>query len=392
MDCCHRYYVLHRGRVRGTRYTSLRTRSERLWLMVVTLLVAVIGGGWFVYTHNGSIASWDRLLLQPAEASLDKGPRPPQTKSSHKTSAQDGLPQGMALGYFYDPGNQGNAAAMLQHYLPFLSGIIPFWYTINAGGYISGQTNPQVLQLAREHHLWTFALVENMAGQSVFGPLLNNRMASNRAIENMLTLVEDNGYDGVNLDWEGIAPSEQKAFTAFVAKLSETFHRHGYYVTLSVPAETGYQPGNSWTGAYNYPALAKSADLLMIMAYDQHWAGGSPGPIASPTWVKQVLNYSISVIPPSKIILGIPGYGYNWSSAGTQALSYQQARALEEQYTHKTGQNHFVYMQNGAIHSVWFEDTSSLLSKIQLVSGYELRGIALWRLGIEDPKMWNFLQ
>ncbi|HBQ96120.1 MAG: glycosyl hydrolase family 18 protein [Firmicutes bacterium] len=364
-----------------------------MWFVIIVALAAVAAFGGFIYTHNGVIASWDRLLLRPAETSLGiNGPRPQKQLYSPQTTSSDGLPQGMVLGYFYDPGNQGNATAMFQHYLPFLTGIIPFWYTINAQGYISGQTNPAVLQLARTHHLWTFALVENMAGQSVFGPLLNSRVASERAIDNMLTLVEDNGYDGVNLDWEGIAPSEQKAFTSFVADLSRVFHRHGYYVTLSLPAETGYQPGNSWTGAYNYPSLAKSADLLMIMAYDQHWAGGPPGPIASPAWVKRVLNYTISVIPPSKVILGIPGYGYNWSNSGTQALSYGQARSLEEQYTHKTGKNHFVYVENGAIHSVWFEDTQSLLAKIELVSGYELRGIALWRLGIEDPKIWNFLQ
>ncbi|WP_053959501.1 glycosyl hydrolase family 18 protein [Sulfobacillus thermosulfidooxidans] len=374
---------------------GIRHAYNRRPLVVVTaifLVIALIGG--LIYGQNSRvIASWDRLLLHPAEASIaltTTGPRP--QKTTQNSGPSDGLPPGMVLGYFYDPGNQGNATAMLQHYLPFLTGIIPFWYTINANGYISGQTNPAVLQIARQHHLWTFALVENMAGQSVFGPLLSNPVASQRAIENMLTLVEDNGYDGVNLDWEGMAPSEQEDFTQFVAHLSQVFHRHGYYVTLSLPAETSYQPTSSWTGAYNYPALAKSADLLMIMAYDEHWAGGSPGPIASPSWVKAVLNYTISVVPPSKVILGIPGYGYDWSNSGAIALSYGQAQSLEQQYTHETGKNHFVYVQNGAVHSVWFEDTQSLLSKIQLVSGYELRGIALWRLGIEDPKIWDFLQ
>lgn len=376
-----------------TRYTHMANGKRRSLIMIILMLVAMALTGSLIYSQSSQIiASWDRLLLRPAETSLRSGAGPRPHHSTSKTIPSDGLPQGMVLGYFYDPGNQGNAVSMLQHYLPFLTGIIPFWYTINAQGYINGQTNPTVLQLARQHNLWTFALVENMAGQSVFGPLLNSRVASNRAIENMLTLVEDNGYDGVNLDWEGIAPSEQQAFTKFVAHLARVFHRHGYYVTLSLPAETGYQPQNSWTGAYNYPALAKSADLLMIMAYDQHWAGGSPGPIASPSWVKQVLNYTISAVPPRKVILGIPGYGYDWSGSGAMALSYGQAQSLEQQYTHKTGQNHFVYMQNGTIHSVWFEDTQSLLSKIELVSGYEVRGIALWRLGIEDPKIWNFLQ
>ncbi len=369
-------------------------RKGRPGAVIAMIIGAIALLGLLMYAQNAPVvASWDRALLHPAEDALPLSAKKPGTAGAARTGVPaDGLPAGMVLGYFYDPGNQGNAAQMLQHYLPFLTGIIPFWYTVSANGSIAGQTNPAVLQLARQHNLWTFALVENMAGQSVFGPLLNSPQASSRAIENMLTLVEDNGYDGVNLDWEGIAPSEQTAFTAFVQHLSQVFHEHGYYVTLSLPAETSYQPNNSWTGAYNYSALAKSADLLMIMAYDEHYAGGSPGPIASPAWVKSVLNYTISAVPPQKIILGIPGYGYDWGGSGAVALSYGQAQVLEEQYTHQSGQNHFVYVQDGEAHSVWFEDTQSLLSKINLVSGYELRGIALWRLGIEDPKIWDFLQ
>lgn len=336
------------------------------------------------------ISSWDRAILGQAQ-SVVASPRataPPK----RSVGANGGLPAGMVLGYFYDPGNAGNAVTMLKHYLPFLTGIIPFWYTIYANGTISGQTNPQVLTLAAQHHLWTFALVENMAGQQVFGPLLNSPQARRRAIENLLTLVEVNGYDGINLDWEGIAPSERHAYSTFVQQLSGVFHQHGYYVTLSVPAETQSQPSNSWTGAYNYKKLGRYADLIMVMAYDQHWPGGSPGPIASASWVKQVLDYTISAVPPHKVILGIPGYGYNWGAHGATALSYFQAHTLSHQYHTKSGQNHFVYMKHGQLHSVWFENTQSVLSKIQFVGGYELRGIALWRLGIEDPKIWNFIQ
>jgi spore germination protein YaaH len=357
--------------------------------MVIVLSIAV------VLTSLGGIhiiTKLDKTILSGAEAPMQHSMVSAVPQHGVVRPPVNGLPAGMVLGYFYDPGNAGNAVAMLQHYLPVLTGIIPFWYTIYANGSISGQTNPSVLQLAQSHNLWTFALVENMAGQSVFGPLLHSDVARQRAIDNMLTLVEDNGYDGINLDWEGIAPSERSAFTSFVQQLCAVFHRHGYYVTLSLPAETSNQPYNGWTGAYNYPALAKSADLLMIMAYDEHYAGGSPGPIAAPSWVQSVLNYAISVIPPSKIILGIPGYGYDWGGSQTVALSYGQAESLKSQYGLNGSSNHFEYVQDGQVHTVWFENTSSFLSKINLVTGYELRGIALWRLGIEDPKIWNFLQ
>lgn len=372
-------------------------RAGQTWARPMAAVMMALALGLAVFISGAqllkAIQGWDRVLLKPAEVIVPGVPRLAEQRRAAVPANSDGLPPGMVLGYFYDPGNTGNAVQMLQHYLPFLTGIIPFWYTVNADGTVAGQTNPAVLRLAEQHNLWTFALVENMAGQSIFGPLLQDSRARLRAIDNMLTLVEANGYDGINLDWEGIAPEERHAFTTFVQQLCAVFHRHGYYVTLSLPAETANQPQNSWTGAYNYVKLGQYADLIVVMAYDEHWAGGSPGPIASPVWVKRVLDYTIHVVAPQKVILGIPGYGYDWAGRqGAVALSYGQAQALAQEYGSAANTNHFVYMQDGQVHSVWFENTTSLLNKIQLVSGYELRGIALWRLGIEDPKLWYFLQ
>lgn len=375
-------------------YKARMARGRVVGLAVLAIAAVLLMAGVPLTFWSGMIAGLDRGLLKSAEGPVAATKTVGfKSQVSRARAPVNGLPPGMVLGYFYDPGNAPGPVAMLKPYLSVLTGIIPFWYQINPNGSISGSTDPSVLKLADQHKLWTFALVENMAGQPVFGPLLNSPVARERAVENMLTLVEANGYDGVNLDWEGIAPSERNRFSTFVQELANTFHRHGYYVTLSIPAETQNQPNNSWTGAYNYQALGKAADLIMVMAYDQHYAGGTPGPIASPTWVKQVLDYTISVIPPSKIILGIPGYGYDWSGSGpASALTYYQAESLASQYGVSSNANHFVYMQGGQLHSVWFENTTSLLNKIDLVSGYELRGVALWRLGIEDPKMWYFLQ
>ncbi|MCY0900221.1 MAG: glycosyl hydrolase family 18 protein [Firmicutes bacterium] len=373
---------------------SIRQKRGRvlgLWASIAAIAIGVAVLQWPKWSRG--IERMDQLFLGvAAPRHAGQLSRVVDAPAPRQPELVNGLPPGMVLGYFYDPSGAASAVTMLRHYLPVLTGIIPFWYQINANGSITGSTEPAVLKLAQEHNLWTFALVENMAGQPVFGPLLNSPVARHRAIDNLLTLVEANGYDGVNLDWEGIAPEERHQLSTFVAELARTFHQHGYYVTLSVPAETANQPNNSWTGAYNYRALGRSADLLMIMAYDEHYAGGAPGPIASPAWVKEVLNYTISVVPPSKVILGIPGYGYDWSGSGpAAALSYGQAEALAQQYGAPNA-NHFVYIQDGEVHSVWFDNTSGLLAKIHLVSGYELRGIALWRLGIEDPKIWDFLE
>lgn len=366
-----------------------------LWFGVLAAILLLSGILWGasqrVAAWGGAISRWDQVLLRTQSSPPAAKPVAFSTSPSAQPTGPN-LPSGMVLGYYYDPGDPQGSLQFLQRYEGVLSGIIPFWYTVNAAGQIAGGTQTRVLTWAVAHHLWVFGLVRSQSGPQVLDQLLQNNTAEERAIAEMLTLVESNRFDGINLDWEGIDPRERNAFTQFVQRLSRTFHQHGYLVTLSLPAEVSNNPNDSWTGAYDYQALGRAADLVMIMAYDQHWAGGPPGPIASPSWVRQVLSYTISAIPPQKVILGIPGYGYDWSSNGAVALSYPQAVALQKQYDPSANGNHFVYVQDGAVHSVWFEDTASFLSKIGLVSGYELRGIALWRLGIEDPQIWNFLQ
>jgi spore germination protein len=363
-------------------------RSLMTWTALA--LLGMLVAGWAA-TDLGSrpaaaFSGVDHLLIAQAAALTTH----PVSTSGHVN--RSGLPAGLVLGYFYDSPSDPNAVSFLKPYLPVLTGIIPFWYTIEKTGRIEGQTNPAVIGLAVTHHLYTFALVTNMAGAPVFSPLLASPAAENRAIQNMLTLVEVNGFDGVNLDWEGLAPQDRYRFTAFVQALAEVFHAHGYYVTLSVPAETADEPQNGWTGAYDYRALGRYADLLMIMAYDQHNQSSGPGPVASTAWVTAVLKYAVRAIPPAKVVLGVPGYGYDWSPSGNQALSWYQAAALARQYD-KSGQTgHFVYMQGGQVHDVYFENAATFLQKMRLVTGFGIRGLALWRLGIEDPKIWGYLQ
>ncbi|MCL8209393.1 MAG: glycoside hydrolase [Actinomycetia bacterium] len=354
-------------------------------------VLAVVVAAWLGVRLPGSllgqVARLDRLILAEARVLTTH----PVTLAGHTQASR--LPPGMVLGYFYAPGGGTGAVSLLRPYVADLTGLIPDWYTIHADGTVTGQTDSAVLRFAAAHHLWTFALVQNMQGASVFAPLLTDPAAQTRALDSLLALVEVNGYDGVNLDFEGIPPADRAAFSAFVARLGAAFHRRGYYVTLSVPAETADAPADAWTGAYDYRALGRAADLLVIMAYDEHTPSGPPGPVAAAAWVQSVLAYAVRVVPPSKIVLGVPGYGYDWSAAGNQALSYAQAKELAAQHgVQGASGGHFVYWAGGALHTVWFEDASTFLSKLKLAVGYELRGIALWRLGIEDPRIWGLLR
>jgi spore germination protein len=188
------------------------------------------------------------------------------------------LPTPLVLAY-YDGGGVGSLgwrSLVAQRHV--LTGIVPDWYQIWANGAITGTPDPGVLAFARRQGMWVFALVQQNAHPQVFGTLLGSLSLERAAIFNLLRVCHQ-GYDGVNLDFEGIAPADRQAFTRFVGMAAAALHRQGYYLTLSVPAKTQDQPDNAWTGAYDYRALGKEADLLMPMAYDQHSQDGPPGAV-----------------------------------------------------------------------------------------------------------------
>ena len=322
----------------------------------------------------------------------------PQKAQSTATAAtpppvshQDGLPTPLVIGY-YDGGGSGLGFQTLKTDAHLLNAIVPDWYTIWRDGSITGQPLTSVLDLARRKHLWVFAMVQqNQYGGAVLGPLLQDPVASRRAMENLLALCEQEGYDGINLDFEGIPPQDRQDYTNFVGQLATLLHRYGYYLTLSVPAETANEPQNSWTGAYNYPALGKVADLVLVMAYDQHYSLSSAGPIASTSWVQEVASYAARTMPPRRVVLGVPVYGYDWSQGPAQGLSWEAFKKIAQAHGVSPTAQDLVYWVNGVQHTAYYEGLQAFEAKIRVAIGYGIRGIALWRLGLEDPKIWNYL-
>jgi spore germination protein YaaH len=136
------------------------------------------------------------------------------------------------------------------------------------------------------------------------------------------------------------------------------------------------------------------------MAYDYSTEDTSPGPIAPLPWVEDVLKLAVSEIPRDKIILGVPTYGYDWSSdRDTQDLQWSDAQALAEVHSafvtwdQQSQSPWFTYTDNrGNRHTVWYEDAHSLQTKIDVALRNQIRGIVLWRLGGEDPSLWEELR
>ncbi|HHW14218.1 MAG TPA: glycoside hydrolase [Firmicutes bacterium] len=355
---------------------------------------------------------WAKLRLDTGESGwvpdwlLDPHPRfaPAPGSSGSASSSPANLPGGKLVYGYYTvnfPGDLDsyNSLAVNGHRL---DGIIPFLFTLEANGQVTGLHNQPAMALAKQRGLTTLALVHNLSGPwfsgSVAHSVLGNWANRSRAVSSIVSLVKSFGYDGVNLDLEAVPSYDRAALTAFVRDLSQALKPLGKLVTISVPAKTYDDPRNSWTGAYDYAALGQYVDLMMLMAYDEHFTKGPAGPIASAPWVDSVAAYAASQVPASKLILGVAGYGYDWSGWGqARAVSYADAIALARRYgrtvqwSASAQSPYFTYYRGGSQHTVWFESADSLLSKLKIVEQRGLRGIALWRLGFEDPRLWNVI-
>lgn len=279
-----------------------------------------------------------------------------------------------------------------------LDGIATYTYTTDNYGNLSGIAPSEQITYANKQKIKPLALVTNNFSPVVAKAVLENSTSSQNLINNIIIQLEDNNYHGVNIDFEGLFYYDRSYFTSFLKNLYTQLHPIGYEVTVDVPAKTADSLTDNWNGAYDYSSISQNADKVIIMTYDEHYSGGNAGPIASIAWVSNVVDYTLKMIPEDKIMLGAAAYGYDWSSAGTKAYSingiYSLASSLGKQilWDDFSKSPYFSYTASGIKHYIWFENSTSLGYKLDIVNNRNLAGIAIWRLGSEDEDYWNMIK
>lgn len=311
----------------------------------------------------------------------------------------------LVFGYYAEDwyGDWKALEAVLDH-AASVDGVIAFQYAVDASGILTGPGFERLLSEARSRNIPVYALVHNFtpAGfdRDVAHKVIADVPTRTATVENILKVLKDNGMAGVNIDIENVNPGERQAYTDFVRALVDRLRPEGLKVTLSIPAKTVDRLNDGWSGGFDYPALGRLADYIMPMAYDEHWFGGEPGPVASIGWVEAVVKYAVSVIPADKVVLGVPAYGYDWPENGGAGYPVTAAKAIANagatgarvQWDEQAKVPYYRYTKNGVNRVVYYEDSSSLGYKLDLVVKYGIGGIALWRLGFEDPEMWTVIE
>jgi len=278
--------------------------------------------------------------------------------------------------------------------------IAPFWATLQSDGSVTnrgGEDHAAVIEFAHKNNVSALLLVNNAKesnGELPIHTLLANPDLRTKAIANLEAYIKQYKLDGVNIDFEMVPAGDRDNLTAFMKELSSQLKPQGYLITIDVFPKQ--DESNDVAIAYDYAQLARYADKIMIMSYDNHGVWSNAGPIAGIGWVEKNLTYALKFIPKDKLYLGIAAYGYDWSTKGVNSLEYSALMELVKQYNadvkwdESSKSPYFAYKDSDGIdHQVWFENQESLKYKLDLVNRYDIAGVAMWKLGEEDPGYWQ---
>lgn len=231
-----------------------------------------------------------------------------------------------------------------------------------------------------------------MFNNYLISEITRNMIAQQNLIDQILFIMEEKGFVGIDLDFEYILPQDRVAYADFVANVRAQAAPKGYTVSVALaPKTSANQKGLLYEGK-DYKLLGAAADSVLLMTYEWGYTYGPPMAVAPINKVREVVEYAITEIPTEKIDLGIPNYGYDWTLPFVQGKSKARTIgnveavqiAIENdaviQFDETAMSPFFRYEKDGVQHEVWFEDVRSMREKFSLITEYGLRGMGYWQL------------
>lgn len=335
----------------------------------------------------------------------------------------------------------------LKTYLPaalnsskMINEVMPFWYTLSYNATTKTPTikdlytpgNPSVpmatpLAALRGAGYKIIPTITDGTGKQVLAKALANPDVRTKIVNQITNLVLVNNFDGIDLDFENFAFLDGRAswatteplWVAFIAELSTSLHARNKLLSIDTPYQLTGTPTDPGYYVYAWAKIAKYIDRLRIMTYD--FSVSRPGPIGPISWVEKTVQYATSVMPASKVWVGLAGYGKDWvtkvdgvcpvefvnvvkvgAKAATflmnevtnLASSYGAVPTFNSQYDEMTFSYIKTYTGNTssglstsctASRTAWYQSAQSYATRANLVAKYKLGGVATWILGMEDP-------
>jgi spore germination protein YaaH len=301
-------------------------------------------------------------------------------------------PQGPAEYWGFTGPWDSRSDASVERHGASLARIITGWIALDTTSFVPVQLYGDSIARDPARAAQAMALITTYQG-SRFHPeiirgLGGNAEATGITAGAIAALVDSGGYRGVVMDFEGMTPRDLDQLLAFTRAVADSVRAHGVAtVVIAVPAGD--------TAAYPAALLLQSADLIMPILYDQHWSGSPPGPIASPEWVMRNLGTRVAEVGAARIVAAFPLYGYRWRrSVETEVVSFDDARRLATMTNTPLVRDHAsanLRATSPEGWELWVSDRVLLETLVRESKELGVRTFALWRLGLEDQTVWDFI-
>lgn len=300
---------------------------------------------------------------------------------------------------------------VLDETLPYLTTLSVFSYGFTTQGYLIPPAIDDSFMINSALNMG----VSPILTLTPFGPdgnfnnilittMVNNEEVKAVLLKSLLSVLQEKGFHGVDIDFEYILPDDRIPFADFVADTRDFLSPYGYHVSVALaPKTSDDQPGLLY-GGKDYALLGEAADSVLLMTYEWGYTYGPPMAVAPINKVRQVVDYAVTRINPAKIDLGIPNYGYDWTlpyeRGVTAARTISNLEAVQIaidnnatiQFDETAMSPFFRYERDGLLHEVWFEDVRSYREKFSLLPTYGLRGMGYWQIMKFFKPNWLLLE
>ena len=281
--------------------------------------------------------------------------------------------------------------------------ISPTWYFLaDSEGEITSFADADYVKSAHKKNMQVWALISNFSADVDSTTLLASRAARQKVQNYLIGQAKEIGFDGINIDFEGIAQEAGCDYVQFIRELSILCRKNGIILSVDVPVPMDFSK------YYNREELGNVCDYVIMMGYDEHYAGSDiVGSVASMDFEETGIQNMLTEVSKDKLISAIPFYTRLWytetladgtANVTSEAYSMDNIEALRTEkgvtatYDESTGQQYAEWTDSdGKFCQVWLEDENSIAARAALVSKYELSGIAEWVLGREQSWVWDVI-
>jgi peptidoglycan-N-acetylglucosamine deacetylase len=304
------------------------------------------------------------------------------------------FPAGIRAAFYVDWDAQSFLS--LQEYIDKMNLVIPEWIFIDpTADTVYTDIDPRAWEVMRRSGVKILPILSNNYKEVFRGDavhrIINDPLKKQRLINDVTRILEQNNFVGVNVDFEELQEKSNDKLVEFQKDLYEQLHNHHLLVTQDVI------PFNE---DYDFKGLSKYNDYIFLMAYDQFSDNSGPGPIAHQKWIEGAVDDAVKNIPEQKLILCLAAYGYDWrlgKEMSSRTVSYQEALFTAKDndatidFDNDSYNLHYDYDDdNNVRHQVQFCDAATIFNALRFATEYGIAGTSIWRLGDEDPRVWEF--